>query len=337
MDLKDTAKDTVTQTAPSDDGIESGLLATDAGARRKRKEADGIESTPGERWKKLAVRISRAFILMVVGHLLFSNLPMPKAEVWVQAAEEAWREGLHWVFLAGFLAQLVDGALGMGYGVACSGMLLSAGLNPATISGSIHTAEMFASGASGISHYRFGNVNKKLFKALLVPGVLGAVAGAFALVQVGERYGAMVRPLMAAYTLLLGVRFLYNAWGREPAKTVFKRYGLLAAAGGFFDSFGGGGWGPIVTSTLLHKGRSHRFTVGTVSLTEFFVTLASALTFFQLIGLDHWKTILALVAGGSIAAPIAARLAGRLPKRTSYALLGALVVVWSLRIILKVL
>lgn len=291
----------------------------------------------GERWKRIAIRISRAFMLMVVGHILFSNLPIPKAEVWMQAAEEAIGEGLHWVFLAGFLAQLVDGALGMGYGVASSGMLLSVGLNPATISGSIHTAEMFASGASGISHYRFGNVNRKLFKTLLVPGVLGAVAGAIALVHLGSRYGDLARPFMAAYTLLLGVRFILNALADRTRRSGFKRYGLLAAAGGFFDSFGGGGWGPIVTSTLLHSGRSHRFTVGTVSLTEFFVTLASALTFFQLIGVDHWKTILALIAGGFLAAPIAARLAGRLPKRTAYALLGVLVIVWSLRIIVKVL
>lgn len=291
----------------------------------------------GERWKRLAIRISRAFMLMVVGHILFSNLPIPKAEVWMQAAEEAIGEGLHWVFLAGFLAQLVDGALGMGYGVASSGMMLSAGLDPATISGSIHTAEMFASGASGISHYRFGNVNRRLFKTLLIPGVLGAVAGAIALVQLGQSYGDLVRPFMAGYTLLLGVRFILNALADRTRRSGFKRYGLLAAAGGFFDSFGGGGWGPIVTSTLLHSGRSHRFTVGTVSLTEFFVTLASALTFFQLIGVDHWKTILALISGGFIAAPIAARLAGKLPKRTAYALLGVLVIVWSLRIIVKVL
>jgi len=111
---------------------------------------------------------------------------------------------------------------------------------------------------------------------------------------------------------------------------------LLAGVGGFFDSFGGGGWGPIVTSTLINSGRSHKYAVGTVSLTEFFVTLASAFTFFTMIGVSHWQTILALVIGGLVAAPIAAKLAGKLPKKTSYLLLGILVIIWSIRILIKI-
>jgi uncharacterized membrane protein YfcA len=108
--------------------------------------------------------------------------------------------------LAGFLAQLVDGALGMGYGVTSATILLSAGISPASISGSIHTAEMFASGASGYSHYKFGNVNKKLFKVLVIPGVIGAVLGAIFLTKFGAAYGEYLRPLMAAYTLFLGLK-----------------------------------------------------------------------------------------------------------------------------------
>ena len=107
--------------------------------------------------------------------------------------------------------------------------------------------------------------------------------------------------------------------------------------GGFFDSFGGGGWGPIVTTTLITKGRSPKYVIGSVSLTEFFVTLASAFTFFTMLGVSHWQTILALIIGGLVAAPLAARLTGKLPRKTSFILLGVLVIFWSVRILVKIL
>jgi uncharacterized protein len=213
---------------------------------------------------------------------------------------------------------------------------LSAGVSPAAISGSIHTAEMFASGASGYSHYKFGNVNKKLFKTLLIPGVLGAILGAILLTKMGESHLDYLRPLLALYTLVLGLRILINAFRKQQRQKKFKQYGLLAGVGGFLDSFGGGGWGPIVTSTLIIKGRSPRFVIGSVSVTEFFVTLASAFTFFTLIGITHWQVILALLIGGLIAAPIAAKLTGKLPRKTSFILLGILVIFWSMRILVKI-
>jgi uncharacterized membrane protein YfcA len=140
---------------------------------------------------------------------------------------------------------------------------------------------------------------------------------------------------MAAYTLVLGVRIFINAFRTMQAKKKFKRYGMLAGAGGFLDSFGGGGWGPIVTSTLITKGRTPKYVVGSVSLTEFFVTLASAFTFFTLIGVQHWQVILALVVGGLMAAPIAAKLSGKLPRKASFILLGLIVVIWSIRILAR--
>lgn len=293
------------------------------------------EATGRRRWDRIARNISLAFIFMIIGYFFFTYLPMAA----IAGSARDWYAGLddnfHWVLLAGFIAQMVDGALGMGYGVASASILLSVGVSPAAISGSIHTAEMFASGASGISHYKFGNVNKRLFWRLVIPGVLGAIAGAIVLVYLGDQYGDWVKPFIAVYTLLLGIRFISNALRRNPVIRKVKRYRLLAAFGGFFDSFGGGGWGPIVTTTLINGGRSHRFTVGTVSLTEFFVTFASAMTFFQLIGISHWQTILALVVGGFTAAPIAARLAGKLPRKTASLLLGLLVIIWSLRIIIR--
>jgi len=289
------------------------------------------------RWRKIATYSLLAFAFMLIGYFIFSYLPIQKMAndtyKWYQTLDRAFPI----MVLAGFFAQLVDGALGMGYGVTSATILLSAGVNPAAISGSIHTAEMFASGASGYSHYKFGNVNKKLFKALLIPGILGAIAGAIILVMLGNKYGNFIRPVIAGYTLILGIKFIMNAFKEVKPQKKFKRYRLLAGVGGFFDSFGGGGWGPIVTSTLINNGRSHKYVVGSVSLTEFFVTLASAFTFFTMIGVSHWQTILALIIGGLVAAPIAAKLAGKLPKKTAYILLGTLVIFWSIRILVKIL
>jgi siroheme synthase-like protein len=288
------------------------------------------------RWRKVATYSLLAFAFMLIGYFIFSYIPFQS----IAAGTVKWYHTLDSAFpimvLAGFVAQLVDGALGMGYGVTSATILLSANVSPAAISGSIHTAEMFASGASGYSHYKFGNVNKKLFKALVVPGVLGAIAGAILLVFMGDQYSKIIRPIIAVYTLILGVKFIINAFREIKPQKKFKHYRLLATIGGFFDSFGGGGWGPIVTSTLVNNGRSHKYVVGSVSLTEFFVTLSSAFTFFTLIGVSHWQTILALIIGGLVAAPLAAKLAGKLPRRTSFMLLGALVIFWSVKILIKI-
>ena len=296
-------------------------------------ERDNLDKE--SRWRRIASYSLLAFAIMLLGHFIFSYLPLQQMAddtvKWYQTLDE----NFHWMILAGFLAQLVDGALGMGYGVTSATILLSAGVNLASISGSIHTAEMFASGASGYSHYKFGNVNKKLFKALLIPGIIGAVLGAILLSKFGNTHAQYLRPVMAVYTLFLGTRILINAFRKQKAQPKFRRYGMLAGVGGFLDSFGGGGWGPIVTTTLITKGRSPRFVIGSVSLTEFFVTLASAFTFFTFLGVTHWQVIVALIIGGLIAAPIAARLTGKLPRKTSFILLGILVIIWSVRILIK--
>jgi siroheme synthase-like protein len=289
-----------------------------------------------KRWRKVATYSLIGFALMLIGHFIFSYLPIKELATSVSDWSKSLDKDFPWMLLAGFLAQMVDGALGMGYGVTSATILLSAGVNPAAISASIHTAEMFASGASGYSHYKFGNVNKKLFKALVIPGVLGAIAGAILLVFAGREYGGYVRPFIACYTLFLGVKFIINAFTTVRKNKKFKQYKTLAGVGGFFDSFAGGGWGPIVTSTLINTGRSHKYAVGTVSLTEFFVTLASAFTFFTLIGVTHWQTIVALIVGGLIAAPLAAKLAGKLPKKTAFFLLGVLVIFWSIKILIDI-
>lgn len=288
-------------------------------------------------WMRISTYSIIGFALMIIGHVIFSYISVPA--IWQTTSDfyGSLNKNFPWMVLAGFIAQMVDGALGMGYGVTSASILLSTGISPAAISGSIHTAEMFASGASGYSHYRFGNVNKKLFRILVIPGVIGAIAGALLLVFLGEKYAGYVRPVMACYTLLLGFKILYSAYRTIKQPKKFKRYAGLAGVGGFLDSFGGGGWGPIVTTTLITKGRSPRFVIGTVSLTEFFVTLASAFSFFILLGVTHLQVIVALIIGGLIAAPLAAKLAGKLPRKLSLVLLGILVIFWSCKILLTLL
>jgi uncharacterized membrane protein YfcA len=294
-----------------------------------------INRINARQWRKLATWIIAGFFVVFAGYLIYLNLPI--AKVWAEL--KAWPQhvdpNFFWMIGAGFVAQLVDGALGMGYGVMTTICLLSLGINLPAISGSIHTAEMFSSGASGYSHYKFGNVNKKLFKVLLIPGIIGAIAGALLLYKLGDKYANYIRPVLAAYTLILGIRILTNAFKKKKAPKKIKNAGWLAGAGGFLDSFGGGGWGPLVTSTLIAKGRTPRFVIGTVSLTEFFVTLASALTFFGVLGISHWQIIAGLIIGGVAASPIAARLSGKLPLKTMFIGVGALVIIWSLRILGK--
>lgn len=290
-----------------------------------------------KKWRSIASKFVFAFFFMFVGYFILTYIPFSNILDIVKTLPSHIDSVFYWMVFAGFLAQLVDGALGMGYGVTCTTVLLSLGVNLPAISGSIHTAEMFSSGASGYSHYRFGNVNKKLFKALLIPGIIGAVIGAYLLSKFGDEYAKYIRPVLAFYTLILGVRIFYAAFRKNKKPQKVKNAGWLAGAGGFLDSFGGGGWGPLVTSTLISKGRTPRFVIGTVSITEFFVTLASALTFFSMLGISHWQIIVGLIIGGTLAAPIAAKLAGKLPLKTMFISVGTLVVIWSLRILLKAL
>ena len=290
-----------------------------------------------KRWRKIATWSLFAFLFMIVGHIILSYMPLNEVGVELKNLTREINASFYWMIAAGFLAQIVDGVLGMGYGVTCATVLNSMGISLPAISGSIHTAEMFSSGVSGYSHYRFGNVNKKLFKALLIPGIIGAVAGAYLLSKFGDEYANFFRPALAAYTLFLGVKILIAAFKKRRKNKKVKHVGWLAGAGGFLDSFGGGGWGPLVTSTLISKGRTPRYVIGSVSITEFFVTLCSALTFFSLIGISHWQVIAGLIVGGMVAAPIAAKLSGKLPVKAMFIGVGAMVIIWSLRILIKTL
>lgn len=291
------------------------------------------ERSQERRWKRIAYLSLLSLAMLFVAYAIYAYIGYASVVALSKDFSAQIDNKFLWMLLIGFCAQIVDGALGMGYGVVSTTLLLSGGLNPAVISGSIHTAEMFSSGASGFSHYRFGNVNMKLFKTLLIPGVLGAIIGAILLGYAGDNYSQIIRPVISGYTLLLGVRIITNAFKEKKRAQKVKRAGWLAGAGGFLDSFGGGGWGPLVTSTLISKGRTPKYVIGSVSLTEFFVTMASALTFFIILGLSHWQTVLGLIVGGVLAAPLAARLAGKLPLKKMFIGVGVLVIISSLRII----
>jgi len=236
--------------------------------------------------------------------------------------------------LGGFIAQMIDGSLGMAYGVSASTFLMSFGVSPAAASASIHASEIFTSGVSGLSHLKFQNVNKRLFKKLLIPGVLGAITGAYILSSF-EEYNFIVKPIVATYTLILGVIIIIKARNIQPKKRKTKNVPALAGFGGFMDSIGGGGWGPIVATTLIARGRNPRYTIGSVNLAEFFVSFASSVTFFLSIGIGYFDIIVGLILGGIIAAPIAAHLVRRLPVKKMLIVVGIVVIIVSIRLIVQ--
>lgn len=277
---------------------------------------------------EIAVYAFAAVALMIVGHLLLSFVTVDRLTL--LASSIPVTPDILYYILGGFIAQMIDGALGMAYGVTASTFLLAAGVTPAAISASVHTSEIFTSGVSGYMHLRFGNVNKKLFKTVVIPGVIGAALGAYVLVGL-EQYSHFIRPAVAVYTAVLGILIIRKAMAPKQKKQKLKRVGWLAWFGGTMDSIGGGGWGPIVSSTLIASGRHPRYTIGSVNLAEFFISLVSSLTFFSLIGITYWQVIIGLILGGMIAAPIAAHLSTRLPIKTMMILVGAVVILVSLR------
>lgn len=233
--------------------------------------------------------------------------------------------------LVGFIAQSIDGALGMAYGVSSNTFLLSIGIPPAAASASVHMAEVVTTGISGFSHWQLGNVDRSLIKRLLIPGVIGGVLGAYVLTTIP---GEKIKPFISAYLLVMGVVILYKTLFKKPqTRPVTSKLAPLGLIGGFLDAIGGGGWGPVVTSTLVMRGKHPRYAIGTVNMTEFFVTLAQSVTFFLTIGLTHWQVTLGLLIGGAIAAPLAAVLTRKLPVRALTASVGVIITILSLRTI----
>ncbi len=225
----------------------------------------------------------------------------------------------------GFAAQLVDGALGMAFGVISSTLLVSVlGIAPATASAGVHLVETMTTGVSGLSHVLHRNVDWRLFARLLIPGIIGGVLGAYVLTTLDA---AVTRPFVMAYLSAIGLYLLFRAIRFAPHHREPRIVEPLGLAGGFLDAAGGGGWGPVVTSNLLVQGAQPRTTIGTVNTTEFFLTLTISATFLFHIGArgftpDFWHPVLGLLIGGVVAAPFGAMFAKRMPVRLLLSLVG---------------
>lgn len=288
------------------------------------------EAKPGtKKWQRIVKWSLLAFFFMILGHTVLSLIPLEKI---IDSSHKITsiidKKSFLMMLLCGFLAQMADGSLGMGYGTISTTFLLANGVNPAIVSSRVHSARVFSSGVSGYSHHRFGNFNKKLFKALVIPGVIGSIIGA-TLAFYAQKYSYWIRIPVSLYTVYLGFFIIKKGFKKRNPKNKVKRAGWLATVGGFTDAFVGGGWGSLVTSTLISKRKSPRYVVGSVCLAEFFVVLASSITFFIFLKNIPFTDVAGLIIGGLIAAPIAARLVGKLPLKTMFILIGALVILTS--------
>ena len=244
----------------------------------------------------------------------------------------------YWFLLGGFVFSMIDGAIGMSYGVTSTSFSLAMGVPPASASMGVHLSEILSNGIAGWMHYRFGNVNWKLFKLLLIPGILGAVTGAYLLSSL-EHYSNYTKPFVSLYTLILGGVILSKALkpkakGRHEGGKI-KKISLLGAFGGFIDAVGGGGWGSIVLSSLIAGGRSPRFSLGTVKITRFFIALMSSLTFITMLNGKHWEAVAGLVIGSALASPIAARVSNKISAKAIMLSVGVIVILVSLRSIVN--
>jgi uncharacterized membrane protein YfcA len=222
----------------------------------------------------------------------------------------------------GFLAQMVDGALGMAFGVIASTSMIAMGAPPAIASAAVHAAEIVTTGLSGASHLWNRNVDRALFLKLVVTGIAGGVLGAYVLIGLPEE---IIKPVVAAYLAAMAVLIFLRVWGwslrkwRPPTP-------MIGGAGGFLDAIGGGGWGPLVTSTLVATGDQPRRAVGSANLAEFFITVSVSITFFARLDLaSYGKPVVGLIIGGALAAPLAGFLLRILPSRTAMALVGLVV------------
>lgn len=233
-----------------------------------------------------------------------------------------------WFILAGFLAQIVDGALGMAYGVTSNSLLLGFGSSPKLASAAVHTAEVFTTGVSGLSHIKFGNFDKTLFFKLAIPGIVSSSIGAYLLGKIID--GSVIKPYVSAYLLILGFVILRKSFKNNVnIKENTKNASIFALIGGFMDAIGGGGWGPIVTSNLINQGNTPSIVIGTVNTAEFFVTFFSAGILIYFSGIQSWQIILGLIFGGIIAAPIGAYITKKVERKNLLIIVGILIILTS--------
>lgn len=231
------------------------------------------------------------------------------------AITEFRMDGQFVLFLGvGFLAQLIDGSLGMAYGLSCTSLLYHLGVSPRLATAAVHTAEVFTTGASGLSHLKFKNLDKSLFFRILFTGVIGSSLGAFLISDIIS--GDWIKPFLSIYLTFLGILIVWKGIRFNSAKkSRVKAVEGLAFGGGLLDAIGGGGWGPIVTSNLVGQGSDPRKTIGTVNTAEFFITFVSTGVFIFFTGVQSLPIVLALMLGGIFAAPIGGYIASKAKPR----------------------
>lgn len=220
------------------------------------------------------------------------------------------------------MAQLVDGALGMAFGVISTSVLLFLGVPPAAASASVHAAEVVTTGISGLSHWFHGNVDRRLFLRLAIAGVIGGALGAYVLTELPVK---IVQPAVAIYLCAMAALIVYKVVTKKPPRESMTGLEPLGFGGGFLDAIGGGGWGPIVVSTLVARGNSPRHTIGSVNLAEFFVTLSISIAFVVALGPTYFLVVGGLILGGAVAAPLAGWMSKVLPPRLLMVLVSVVV------------
>ena len=279
-------------------------------------------------FNKYMVAISVVVLVVLFTYLFLSANQLTELQAVLQKDNNLF----YWMLLVGFTAEIVAGSMGMGYGVICTTILLILNVPPTIISASIHSAESFTSAAGSISHWQLGNINKKLAKALAIPAIIGAVAGALLLSYVGERYAKITKPFIALYTMYLGIRILQNAFTKRDSNSKKKNVNItvLGLIGGFIDSVGGGGWGPLVTGTFIKNGHTPRYVIGSSTFAKCILTVASAITFIFTIGIHHWNIVAGLLIGGIVTAPFSAMLTSKLPTKKMFVAVGIVVIFCSL-------
>lgn len=249
-------------------------------------------------------------------------------------AHQMFQDDFYIYLLVGIVAQLIDGSLGMAYGVSSTSFLISAGVSPVAASTSVHIAEVFTTGISGLSHWKFGNVDRAMFKKLVIPGAIGAALGAYFLTSFD---GNLLKPFVSGYLLIMGLVILAKSFRKTLTFSKGKNLGLLGFAGGFMDASGGGGWGPVVTTSLIGSGKNPKNAIGTVNAVEFIVALTASGIFTLFAGSLSLPIIAGLMAGGAIAAPLGAYLCIKINIRAAMVVVGLLIIGLSLRVILNAL
>jgi siroheme synthase-like protein len=278
---------------------------------------------------KWLIWLSIVFALVVAITALWFN--EPEFRTYAQEINPAF----YYFLGAGFVFALIDGAIGMSYGVTSTTFSLSMGIPPASASMGVHLSEIMSNGIAGWMHYRMGNINWKLFKLLLIPGIIGAVLGAYILSSL-EHYSQYSKPFVSLYTLILGIVIFNKALNlkRKRINGKIKRISLLGFGGGFIDAVGGGGWGSIVLSTLIAGGRNPRFSLGTVKLSRFFIALMSSITFITMLNGAHWEAVAGLVLGSALASPIAAKISNKISTKAIMVSVAVIVILISLKSII---